>query len=48
MAGVRYRLWGIEPASIALMEPMSAPVSEAVEQVAGEILAELRCFRSGA
>jgi hydrogenase maturation protease len=41
MAGVRYRLWGIVPASIHLGDPMSAPVAAAVELVAGEILRDL-------
>ena len=44
MAGVRYRLWGIVPASIHLGDPLSAPVAAAVELVAGEVLRELSLF----
>ena len=41
MAGVRYRLWGINPASVAILSPMSPAVEAAVQAVAHEILAEL-------
>jgi hydrogenase maturation protease len=37
MAGVRYRLFGIEPRSLALLEPMAEVVAEASREVAAEI-----------
>jgi hydrogenase maturation protease len=40
MAGVRYRLWGIEPARLALEEGLSPEVEAAVETVCAEIHAE--------
>jgi hydrogenase maturation protease len=40
MAGVRYRMWGIEPASLTLGEGLSPAVEAAVESVGAEILRE--------
>jgi hydrogenase maturation protease len=40
MARVRYRMWGIEPASLALGEGLSPAVEAAVEDVCGEIQRE--------
>ena len=40
MARVRYRLWGIEPKSLALEEGLSPAVAAAVEVVAEEIRRE--------
>jgi hydrogenase maturation protease len=37
MAGIRYRLWGIEPARLDPGEGLSDPVARAVGVVAGEI-----------
>ena len=40
MSRVRYRLWGIEPSSLALGEGLSPAVAGAVETVPGEIRAQ--------
>jgi hydrogenase maturation protease len=42
MAGIRYRLWGIEPACVHPHPELSGPVTDAVERVAGELLDEAR------
>jgi hydrogenase maturation protease len=48
MAHVRYRLWGIEPSSLALEEALSPAVAAAVETVAEEIQTEAeRAERGG-
>jgi hydrogenase maturation protease len=41
MAGVRYRLWGIEPESVGLSPGLTPRVARAVEAVAEEIVAEI-------
>jgi hydrogenase maturation protease len=41
MAGIRYRLWGIEPARVDDREGLSAAVASAVRVVADEVLSEL-------
>jgi hydrogenase maturation protease len=41
MTGVRYRLWGIEPARLALEEGLTPEVAAAVEAVCAEIRAEV-------
>jgi hydrogenase maturation protease len=41
MAGVRYRLFGIEPGTIALSPGLTPPVARAVEALADEIVKEL-------
>jgi len=41
MAGVRYRLWGIEPETIGLSPGLTPEVARAVEAVAAEIVAEI-------
>jgi hydrogenase maturation protease len=40
MAGVRYRMWGIEPARLSLEEGLSPAVEAAVEAVCEEIRRE--------
>jgi hydrogenase maturation protease len=47
MGAVRYRLWGIEAASVTPGAGLSAPVSCAVSQVTGEVHAALAAGRSG-
>jgi hydrogenase maturation protease len=42
MAGVRYRLWGIEPGPMRLEEGLSPEVGAAVEAVSAEIRREER------
>jgi len=37
MAGVRYRLWGVEPGRVAMEEGLSPAVTEAVAGLVGEI-----------
>lgn len=41
MASVHYRLWGIEPGRVRMVETLSPPVAAAVERVADEIVAAL-------
>jgi hydrogenase maturation protease len=48
MSRVRYRLWGIEPSSLALQEGLSTAVAAAVEAVADEILTEAEQGREAA
>lgn len=38
MRAIRYRMWGVEPASLAAVEGLSPPVLRAAEAVALEIL----------
>jgi len=37
MSGVSYRLWGVQPASVAMLTPMSPEVEEAVQAIAREV-----------
>ena len=48
MAGIRYRLWGVEPQSLDLGETLSPPVAAAVDVLAREIGRRLRIGRSRA
>ncbi len=47
MAGIRYRLWGIEPESIALSPGLTPRVAAAADAVAAEIVGELRVLLEG-
>jgi hydrogenase maturation protease len=46
MAGVRYRMWGIEASRIELVDGLSAPVAAAVARVCDELAAELEVAAS--